>query len=186
MLLGKQKLLVTSENNPCTQVGSQQTNQTVPQRRKKKSQQFITNNKRASYSGKPSYHVTDTIRLGTYQLFGAFLRLQSGFFHFLPSVSKFLSVGVILPLTLSPFSPPCSLPSVPSFVRTAPVLFHESAQVPKSKKTNPLQPCPCFLLHSCADPLPPSPLFRCGSRTILIWLCTHIALPGPPAYLPFS
>lgn len=72
MLLGKQKLLVTSENNPCTQVGSQQTNQTVPQRRKKKSQQFITNNKRASYSGKPSYHVTDTIRLGTYQLFGAF------------------------------------------------------------------------------------------------------------------
>lgn len=96
-------------------------------KKEKKSQQFITNNKRASYSGKPSYHVTDTIRLGTYQLFGAFLRLQSGFFHFLPSVSKLLSVGVILPLTLSPFSPPCSLPSVPSFVRTAPVLFHESA-----------------------------------------------------------
>lgn len=38
------------------------------------------------------------------------LRLQSGFLLFLPPVSMFLSVGVILPLTLSLFSSPLYTP----------------------------------------------------------------------------
>lgn len=112
-----------------------------------------------------------------------FLGLQCGFLPSLPSVSMFLSVGVILPLTLALFSspltpPPPSRPTL-NFSRTVPVLFHESAEVPNSKEPSPLS----FLL--CL-PLSISLRLRCGNGEMLTWLCARSALPGPPTYLPVS
>lgn len=146
---------------------------------------FITNSKGACFVGRPVASQVHRHNCAQYlPTVVGFLRSQSVFLLFLPPVLVFLSVGVILPLTLSLFSSssPRTLP-VLGFIWTVPVPFRELASAPNSRSVSPSPPV-LPALSPLRLPLSISPHLRCGNWEMLIWPGAHRPLPGPPTYLP--